>query len=152
MTDEIVQNEGENVAVEPEQAPEETAPYSAEGSERAQQLPAEPPATENTTAQIPVSEPFEPVSPPAAPTIDQNAQNARNLWAKALRAIQFRKRKRIDKILTLFNKKQSITNDDVEKLLHVSDATATRYLKTLVTEGKLRRIGHTGRGVRYEKI
>jgi len=43
--------------------------------------------------------------------------------------------------LELAKKKGEITNDDVEKLLHVSDDTATRYLFQLVKEGKLLRVG-----------
>jgi predicted HTH transcriptional regulator len=45
-----------------------------------------------------------------------------------------------------------VTNDEVEKLLHVSDATATRYLAVLVKEGKIRKIGTAGSGVAYQKI
>lgn len=59
---------------------------------------------------------------------------------------------RLEKILafarTEASKNESITNDMVEKLLHVSGATATRYLNMLVLRGKLRREGRT-RGVRY---
>jgi Fic family protein len=45
-----------------------------------------------------------------------------------------------------------ITNNDVEGLLGVSDATATRYLDELEKSGKIRQVGNTGRGVYYEKI
>ena len=45
-----------------------------------------------------------------------------------------------------------ITNNDVEKLLGVSDATATRYLDELEKEGLARQAGEAGRGVYYEKI
>lgn len=41
-----------------------------------------------------------------------------------------------------------ITNDDIEKLLHVSDATASRYAKVLVSRGLLRAEGK-GRGAKY---
>ena len=34
------------------------------------------------------------------------------------------------------NLKNKITNDEVEKLLHVSDATATRYLSALEKEAQ----------------
>jgi len=51
--------------------------------------------------------------------------------------------------LTIKNK---ITNGEVEKLLHVSDATATRYLSALVKENKIRQVGKTGTGVVYQKI
>jgi predicted HTH transcriptional regulator len=48
--------------------------------------------------------------------------------------------------------KGSITNDQVEKLLHISDATATRYLSQLEKEGKLQQIGTTGKSVKYTKL
>ena len=50
-----------------------------------------------------------------------------------------------------FAKQTEITNDEVEKLLHVSDATATRYLSELEKRGKLKQVGTTGRGVLYVK-
>lgn len=61
----------------------------------------------------------------------------------------------LEKILafarTKASKNESITNDMVEKLLHVSGATATRYLNTLVLRGKLWREGKT-RGVKYRVV
>ncbi|MBU2037399.1 hypothetical protein KJ866_04365 [Patescibacteria group bacterium] len=45
-----------------------------------------------------------------------------------------------------------VVNDDIEKLLAVSDATATRYLDELEGESKIRQVGVTGRHVYYEKI
>ena len=48
--------------------------------------------------------------------------------------------------------KNKITNDEVEKLLHVSDATATRYLCALKKEKKNKQVGKTGHGVVYQKI
>lgn len=65
---------------------------------------------------------------------------------------QEKKRKKIDAILDLFAKQTNLTNDEVEKLLHVSDATATRYLETLEKEGKIKQVGKTGKGVTYQKI
>ena len=65
--------------------------------------------------------------------------------------IQLRREKKLAKIMALFAKQTAVTNDEVEKLLHVSDATATRYLSILAERGKLKQVGHTGRGVRYEK-
>lgn len=43
----------------------------------------------------------------------------------------------------------SITNRDVERLLGVSDVTATRYLEELEREGKLAQVGKAGRFVSY---
>ncbi|MBU0999386.1 winged helix-turn-helix transcriptional regulator [Patescibacteria group bacterium] len=58
-----------------------------------------------------------------------------------------------EKILEFFHNSslnsEQITNNDVEKLLGVSDATATRYLDELEKEGKIRQIGTTGQGVYY---
>ncbi|MEK7642814.1 MAG: hypothetical protein AAB392_03400 [Patescibacteria group bacterium] len=86
----------------------------------------------------------------------------KDLWQKFLEKLGMRKRKRLDKILEFLDKNTStslklrgtgrITNDDVEKLLHVSDATATRYLNILEKEGKIKQIGKTGRNTYYEKI
>jgi predicted HTH transcriptional regulator len=71
---------------------------------------------------------------------------------KARVAIQDRKRKKRDKIMQALTTKGKITNDEVEKVLHVSDATATRYLSALEKEGKIKQVGKTGTGVVYSKI
>ena len=65
----------------------------------------------------------------------------RQLWQKFLESLKERKAKRLEKILQLAREKGTITNDDVEKLLRVSDSTATRYLNQLVREGRLKRLG-----------
>lgn len=74
---------------------------------------------------------------------------ARDLAVKARAVIQSRKRKKLDKILILLDSKKHIGNDDVEKLLRVSDATATRYLTQLEKEGKIIQVGRTGKSVQY---
>ena len=45
-----------------------------------------------------------------------------------------------------------ITNNDVEKLLGVSNATAERYLDELEKEGKIEQKGKTGRNVFYTPL
>ncbi|MFA6256683.1 MAG: hypothetical protein WC646_00015 [Candidatus Paceibacterota bacterium] len=80
------------------------------------------------------------------------SQKLGELLMMARTAIQFRKKKKLEKIMTLFLKKQKITNDEVEKFLHVSDATATRYLSGLEKQGKVKQIGKTGKGVSYSRI
>lgn len=52
--------------------------------------------------------------------------------------------------LTLARERGEVTNDDIEKLLGVSDATAERYLDLLESRGHLIQIGKTGKGVRYK--
>ena len=53
------------------------------------------------------------------------------------------------KILKLLKDKTSISKNDVERLLSVSDATATNYLQELENEGRIVQIGKTGRSVSY---
>ncbi len=55
-----------------------------------------------------------------------------------------------DKILRFLNSNERIVNNDVEKLLGVSDSTATRYLDELEKEDKINQIGKTGSAVYYQ--
>jgi hypothetical protein len=117
-------------------------------------VPAEPetapPALESheptQTAQIPVNEPL-----PQAPATAPQSQSGRDLLVKARATIQDRKHKKLEKVLEFLNTKGKITNDEVEKLLHVSDATATRYLSALEKQVKIKQIGKTGKAVTYTK-
>jgi len=58
------------------------------------------------------------------------------------------------KILAFFcsSLNHEATNNDIEKLLGVSDATATRYLDELEKEGLIKQVGKTGASVYYKKI
>ncbi|MFZ2149678.1 MAG: hypothetical protein WAV15_00790 [Minisyncoccia bacterium] len=80
------------------------------------------------------------------------SQKLGELLVMARTAIQFRKRKKLDRVMSLFLKQSKITNDEVEKLLHVSDATATRYLSELEKQGKIKQNGKTGKAVSYSRI
>ncbi len=62
-----------------------------------------------------------------------------------------KKRENLEKVRRMFNGQGRLANDDVEKLLGVSDATATRYLDELEREGLIRQVGTTGKHVYYEK-
>jgi len=111
-------------------------------------------ASESGTAQIPVNEPLtsqpeigiepgksaasgvvpaeKPESPISSPvSLPEKNSLARKFLAIGRGVIQFRKRKKLDRVMTLFLKHSKITNDEVEKLLHVSDATAARFLSEL---------------------
>lgn len=122
-------------------SPEETKPEELPSEGVKTEEISEPAQTSETrTAQIPVNEPLVKIS------------LARELLVKARNMIQSRKRKKLDKIMTLFLNKSKITNDEVEKFLHVSDATATRYLSQLEKEGKIKQTGKTGHSVFYSKI
>ena len=74
---------------------------------------------------------------------------ALSLLAKAREKLQFRKRKKLDRILVDITKKGKITNDEVEKLLHVSDKTAERYLSQLIKEQKIKTNGQKGKALFY---
>lgn len=87
-----------------------------------------------------------------------NPQNRMyELLVMARNMMQVRKRKKLDKIMKMFaipvnnpnGQERRITNDEVEKLLHVSDATASRYLGILEKENKIQQHGKTGKGVFY---
>jgi ribosomal protein S25 len=150
----------------PDQTPQ-TAP-----SEPAEPVSVPAPATpeqtaqsENPTAQIPANEPI--VIPPfdnsptplpqtsaptsGAPASAPQAHSGRDLLVKARATIQDRKQKKLEKVLQLFATKEKITNDEVEKLLHVSDATATRYLSELEKQGAIKQVGRTGKAVVYTR-
>ncbi|MEK7155618.1 MAG: DeoR family transcriptional regulator [Patescibacteria group bacterium] len=72
-----------------------------------------------------------------------------DLALRGLAARRARREARLQKILELVKKEGSIGSLDVQKYLHVSDSTATRYLKELVAQGKLKRVGSPSHA-RYE--
>ena len=135
-TPEVVNNTTQDTITENTQEPPES--QKTEETLKAQEPTTAQPGT--GTAQIPVNEPLVKVSP------------ARELLMKARNAIQFRKRKKLDRIMALFLKKSQISNKDVGEFLHVSDATATRYLDILEKENKIKQVGKTGHAVFYSKV
>ena len=128
-------------------------PASAGGGESTQSIgvveATQSPSTSALAEPKPVSQPL-PMPAQAPVIVVQN--RIKDFFAKAAQAIQFRKQKKLAKIMGLFLKKTHITNDEVEKLLHVSDATATRYLSQLEKQGKIKQSAKTGKGVTYTKI
>jgi len=56
------------------------------------------------------------------------------------------------KILEELNKSGRIANDQAQKLLGVSDASAERYLQELEQEGKIKQVGKDERDTYYIKI
>jgi ribosomal protein S25 len=133
-------------------------------SEPAQPVEQTTPA-ETPTAQVPANEPIVippfdssptplPQTPSGAPTPSpaEAGRSGRDLLVKARASIQDRKRKKLEKILELLDVKKKITNDEVEKLLHVSDATATRYLSELEKKGTIKQVGRTGKAIVYTRI
>lgn len=157
----------DSTTVEPEKEPENQASSDAEALADRENEPVTEPVSEpiqateppnldsspQATAQMAGNEPLsESVKPETVPVIVSNKNKIIELLDMAKNAIQFRKRKKLDKVMAMFLKKSKITNDEVEKFLHVSDATATRYLSILKKEEKIKQTGKTGHSVFYSKI
>ena len=132
---------GEGVAAEPISAQAEAVAGATASASQA--VTPDSRSGENTAGVI---------VPPAAIVVSpqENTKNfALSLLAKAREILQFRKRKKLDRILAEITKKGKITNDEVEKLLHVSDKTAERYLSQLVNEQKIKSNGEKGKALLY---
>ena len=108
-----------------------------------QAVTPEPRSGENTVGVI-----VPPVAVAVSPQ-ENKKSFALSLLAQAREKLQFRKRKKLDRILVEIGKKGKITNDDVEKLLHISDKTAERYLSQLQKEGKIKTNGQKGKALLY---
>ena len=148
MPDEIPQNIGTPTPVldAPQPPMAQVPPSEPLASEPASVPEPESVETDFAPASSPVQ--AEPVSVPVSP----KPNLARDLLNKARSAIQSRKRVKLDHLMTLFAKRTNITNDEVEKFLHISDSTATRYLEILEKENKIKQVGKTGKSVSYTKM
>ena len=125
----------------PPPPPENVEPAAALPTDTAEQNP-EP--TEQEVPEVEETKATASSNPAPATTVAEQKQQApqvADLPARGLAARHARRQVKLDKILVLAAKQEFITNDDVEKLLHISDATATRYLNLLVKKGKLQSIG-----------
>ena len=139
-----------------ESAPESAAPIEAVPSEAMGEpvvvetgVPraAEPPAAEaiDLTLESPPAQESRTASAPA-PTPPSDWKKIDPVRARAARTRKADEH--LEKIIVFAREKKEITNDDVEKLLHASDATASRYLTMLVKQGKLIKEEKT-RAVKY---
>jgi len=59
------------------------------------------------------------------------------------------KKENKDEVLKIFQKNKKVTNNDIEKILKVSDSTAERYLNELEKKGKVAQHRQIGRSVFY---
>ena len=105
---------------------------------------AEPPAT----AEVAPSEPETHTAPKPPADSSSSTHSALEDSAKGNAAKKQKVEQHLEHILAEAKKKKQVTNRDVVKLLRISDATASRYLKMLVTRGNLKKEGK-GRSVRY---
>ena len=84
------------------------------------------------------------------PFLDEaDSEVADELRAEGAQSVQERIERRKGKILAQAVAQGRITNDGVEDLFCISNATARNYLSQLVVEGHLEKVGTTGRGVYY---
>ena len=95
---------------------------------------------EKTLDTVTITEVMQPPTP--VPEVAKGTFDTKNFLASLLpklkEKLSFRTEKRLSKIMELARKNGEIQNDEVEKLLLVSDASATRYLEKLVKRGSLR--------------
>ncbi len=126
---------------ETEQVASQTEAQTEPISEPAQVIEAENPVV--SQAPTPQMSTFEPLA---------SNNHMSELLEKEHEAINNKRQKRLDSIMNLFAKQTNITNDEVEKFLHVSNATATRYLSILKKENKILQNGKTGKGFFYTLI
>jgi predicted HTH transcriptional regulator len=60
------------------------------------------------------------------------------------------KDERKERILNFLQMRGKTNNEEVQRMLNVSDASAENYLDELEKEGKIRQVGEKGRFVEYE--
>lgn len=146
-------------SAQPEQAPtspEHTPPPVPPESLAVSESIASPEQVAVTPAQVPGSAasevspptPVPSVSPPAPHFGRYSIAQAQEMSRRVKDAVF---RKKAAKILALVARRGSVTKDQVARLLYVSGNSAYLYLKRLVTEGALRRVGH-GNATQYEKV
>lgn len=122
-----------------------------EAAESPQASPPPSPADAPYDEGFSANDVLAPASTPAPAPAAAPVSSVRSILAKGLESIRFRKRGKLEKIITLAREKGSITNDDVQLAVLVSHATATRYLSELVLAGRLKRSGPSEHAV-YEPV
>ena len=136
-----------------ESAPaQETAPSAAPAEVSVAESAPTPEAVPTSAAEVASENTPAAASSPTQSSAPQPGKEPRH-WtdadrAKAAAVHHQQTEAELAKIVEFAKKHPKVTNDDIEKLLHVSDATASRYLKLLVERGVLKKEG-SGRGVSY---
>ncbi len=126
-----------------------TEPENLPESEPTQPAPTQPisvqQSIQSTTVQsAPDSAPTPqtPTAPHTQPSTQQDEVGfIRSLLNKANAKLLSNRQKKLNKIIQFAQEKKIIKNDDIQKLLRVSDTTSTRYLVKLVQQGHLIRVG-----------
>ena len=127
----------------PTSEPIQPSPAQSDSQSISATSPSLTPASSSTSInESPTSEPVESLDQlqPNHSSPDQSGF-IRGLLVKAQAKIQSNRQKKLDKVIELAQKKGTISNEDIQKSLHMPDRTATRYLVKLVEEGRLVRVG-----------
>ncbi len=149
-TDTPPQAGGEETTAPPKS--EDATGQEAEVSEPVPESTPEPQVQpEPAQSNSPAPQATQSVAPPTSIIDSTSSRQVGELLVKARAKIQERRRKKLEKIMTKVTETGKISNNEVQKLLRVSDATATRYLDMLEKEGRLRQEGKTGKSVVYVK-
>ena len=140
--------------MEGENKPEElavTPPESGESAVTESPAPraAPPPAPLEETPEPPAPEPAPQETKPRPETPAPPSASRPQDFREVMQRAKMRKREvRLEKILAYVREKGRVTNDDIQKLLRVSDATATRYAAELVRRSLVEKVGR-GRAAYY---
>ncbi|OHA08846.1 MAG: hypothetical protein A3B37_00660 [Candidatus Sungbacteria bacterium RIFCSPLOWO2_01_FULL_59_16] len=134
-------------------SPEPPLPSEAGAAETAapEALPSEAqaPETPPPAAEQPLPPPEPPPAEPQAPSQLPAAARPAIDYPAIGRQTRIQKREaRLEKLLAYAREKGRITNDEIQKLLRVSEATASRYACELVRRGLLSKAGK-GRAAYY---
>jgi len=130
---------------------EPTVPENSSSSETVTPESDQPETIQSVSPQS-APTPLTPIAPQTQPSAQQDQTGfIRALLAKAQAKIQSNKQKKLEKIILFAQKKKILANEDVQKLLHISSATATRYLVKLVQQGHLARVGNP-RDAKYQFV
>jgi Fic family protein len=82
----------------------------------------------------------------------ENQSVDRKEGTKLSRELSAKKKENLAKITEYLADHKTVTNDEIERLLGVSNATAYRYLEELESERVLKQVGKTGVSVYYERV
>ena len=137
---------------EPQPVEQTTTPVPAASEPIAGTLEPTPLTEPESAVEVPAPPPSAPIVSPPPPPVTVSVPNLKQSAGAHMReVVQAKKRARLEKIILLANEKRIITNNDVEKLLKISDATATNYLRELVRAGRIKKTGVRA-GTQYETI
>ena len=131
--------------------PAEPVPEPTPPANEAAEVAAKPQNEPSESEPKPINSGAAAAASTQSTTTIKTPEHDRELLKIARAKIQTRKQEDLEKIMRLFAKKENITNDDVEKGLKCSDSSAFRYLRELVRQGKIKRVGKTGASVEYIK-